>query len=1150
MNDDNASGVPEAPYPPMRPATRNRSRSFSHGNKVAGKARNVNSPQPSRNVTMKRNLLARVEHLTSDIYGGVNCLEHVHFPSSSDENSYHHQPGAVHSEKKVTYQSQANARIKRMGPILLELRYLETRVLDLSREIELGGKELFLPVTGYQAKTFALSRGIPGAGAASCCLSFQKNVDANGNYISDTTGDTIHCATGLTTGALSIHSFRNVLDYIPSSEDDEDSKQWNILDSSKSDDASAAYFSHQQPRHHRHASSVAWRSGGNSNSRFVAIGLHNSGIGQDSHRQIPQNSSSGSIASKEKDNCLVWDIEGSKGLKQGPTYRLAHHSGVSSLEWIENGQYLAVGCSQGDVQLYDLSIKGTSARPTSVRAHENPVHGIQVDPNRSSVFATFSRGITESVKLWDRRKMNSCLAEIKVDAGGASSVARKGLPSIISDVSWDTSASGSLAVATNTSIRYYDTLNPSRPAIVRMSNSRNSIQTIAFQPFSKDLSTNTNTTPPRRMLVVETNGSVIDLPLHQVSPIAISNRDGRIAKSLGSAIMTGKTTEGPAAMEIMSYGAQEDISATMLRRARCLHASRYSTDPSSNLEMISIELKSFRSEEGTQRQIEGNSDSLKDAIASREQLYRLWSWIERVEKLCFRNDFEVIDERRLPAKGLRDAGILKLLKMDLIHSDEITTFDKSSMSSLFNRNVFDSPMRRAALTACGWIGKFGLQDVLNAFESRGKYERSAAIAVWNSDLGEAVGALQRGAAYVRQHGGNDGDMPTQYAETLELVAMCIAGYSGGSNQNSAAGQVWRRACESLLQRKDFNPPKPPSSYLKAICSFLMNVGSRGDLKDTLENNHLSLSDRVAFACIFLSRDELKEYLETTFYLCISPPNLEGILISGLNKRGIALIQSFVDAHSDVQTAALVSSRVVLPPTWNKEKMICNGWLETYRQMLNKWQMWQSRAMFDVGRFELLRKLKDRQQAEEQVSLTTQPIVRNMRRTNPLGQRRAQYGFPTSRHGETDASQLFPSQLHARCNYCNTSLSLSKLLRRQDGIANNWLSRQNPVLSCCPNAQCKKPLPKCAICLLPLGCLNPYLELRKHGLQNIDDLSDLSSLPFAEWFTWCMRCKHGGHAHHMVGWFSNHKTCPVSNCDCQCQFDGIEKLKRPGLSRPE
>ena len=162
----------------------------------------------------------------------------------------------------------------------------------------------------------------------------------------------------------------------------------------------------------------------------------------------------------------------------------------------------------------------------------------------------------------------------------------------------------------------------------------------------------------------------------------------------------------------------------------------------------------------------------------------------------------------------------------------------------------------------------------------------------------------------------------------------IAGYSGGNNQNSAAGQVWRRACESLLQRKDFNPPKPQSSYLKAICSFLMNVGSRGDLKDTLENNHLSLSDRVAFACIFLSRDELKEYLERTFYTCISPPNLEGILISGLNKRGIALIQSFVDARSDVQTAALVSCRVVLPPAWNKEKMICNGWLETYRQMVS------------------------------------------------------------------------------------------------------------------------------------------------------------------------------------------------------------------------
>jgi hypothetical protein len=105
--------------------------------------------------------------------------------------------------------------------------------------------------------------------------------------------------------------------------------------------------------------------------------------------------------------------------------------------------------------------------------------------------------------------------------------------------------------------------------------------------------------------------------------------------------------------------------------------------------MISLELESLRS------QINASEDlNLYSIISSREQLWRLWSWIERVEYLCSRSESDVvIDERRLPARGLQDAGILKLLKMDLPGS-EVTTFETSSVSPLFNRDVFDSPMRR------------------------------------------------------------------------------------------------------------------------------------------------------------------------------------------------------------------------------------------------------------------------------------------------------------------------------------------------------------------------------------------------------------------------------------------------------------------------
>lgn len=33
----------------------------------------------------------------------------------------------------------------------------------------------------------------------------------------------------------------------------------------------------------------------------------------------------------------------------------------------------------------------------------------------------------------------------------------------------------------------------------------------------------------------------------------------------------------------------------------------------------------------------------------------------------------------------------------------------------------------------------------------------------------------------------------------------------------------------------------------------------------------------------------------------------------------------------------------------------------------------------------------------------------------------------------------------------------------------------------------------------------------------------------------------------MGWFANHYTCPLSNFDCRCQFDGIQKLTRPALA---
>ena len=39
--------------------------------------------------------------------------------------------------------------------------------------------------------------------------------------------------------------------------------------------------------------------------------------------------------------------------------------------------------------------------------------------------------------------------------------------------------------------------------------------------------------------------------------------------------------------------------------------------------------------------------------------------------------------------------------------------------------------------------------------------------------------------------------------------------------------------------------------------------------------------------------------------------------------------------------------------------------------------------------------------------------------------------------------------------------------------------------------------------------------------------------FSSWLTWCQTCRHGGHAAHLMDWFSEHTECPVTGCSCKC-----------------
>ena len=118
----------------------------------------------------------------------------------------------------------------------------------------------------------------------------------------------------------------------------------------------------------------------------------------------------------------------------------------------------------------------------------------------------------------------------------------------------------------------------------------------------------------------------------------------------------------------------EDISATMIRRARCLRAARYSMDTASNIKMLSEDIAS--------------GDSPIDALADTFSLLRLWTWIDRVEALSNAEDLD--DTFGWPAKGLLDAGAWQLLGFDT----DVSTADKVTFSETLACNVYDSPTRR------------------------------------------------------------------------------------------------------------------------------------------------------------------------------------------------------------------------------------------------------------------------------------------------------------------------------------------------------------------------------------------------------------------------------------------------------------------------
>merc|ERR1719510_899936 len=148
------------------------------------------------------------------------------------------------------------------------------------------------------------------------------------------------------------------------------------------------------------------------------------------------------------------------------------------------------------------------------------------------------------------------------------------------------------------------------------------------------------------------------------------------------------------------------------------------------------------------------------------------------------------------------------------------------------------------------------------------------------------------------------------------------------------------------------------------------------------------------------------------------------------------------------------------------------------------------------------------------------------------------------------------QVYVSCNFCGKAISrhtnglpdaainsnmnnLSSEMKKLNAQLNmNALQKHTARFQSCP--ACRKPTPRCTVCLLNMGSHSGYLTGTTHTLPNkATKKAGTKITPFEKFFTWCQVCRHGGHAEHIEEWFEEHSECPVSDCHCKCSSHDMD-----------
>ncbi|KAF7301219.1 zinc-ribbon-16 domain-containing protein [Mycena indigotica] len=355
--------------------------------------------------------------------------------------------------------------------------------------------------------------------------------------------------------------------------------------------------------------------------------------------------------------------------------------------------------------------------------------------------------------------------------------------------------------------------------------------------------------------------------------------------------------------------------------------------------------------------------------------------------------------------------------------------------------------RQVALHLCGWsLKEEDLWTNVKRWEKEGSHSRAACWLVFAQHYSKAFEVLMRS---------ND--------ESHHMMSGVLAALTANSSSRNAD---LREHYERLIIRLQ-------DPYFRVMLTHL----SSGDWSEVLDEEVIPFRERLAIAFQFLDDNTLTSYLRRCIRDSAQRGDIDGLMVTGLTKAGLDILQSYVNRSGDVQTAAILAS-YVCPPKFRDPR--ADRWIEAYRDLLDGFKLHHHRVWFDVERGGLL----------------------------------GEAGTPV-------AVDWAPRQIVMRCNYCNKPV-----------VNPNASPRSVPKHKPTVCANCNRALPRCSVCLMTLSIVPDVVRdaelVYSPGKDTIEEAILI-----------CQTCRHGGHASHITEWFfgeggeRSRGLCPVAGCDCRC-----------------